>query len=916
MPVCQNCAQTNDANRRYCGSCGARMEPSAGGGKTGSASPATDGNRPAAGTAVVTPAEIEALAAEVKRSPTTPDAYIRLGMALLASGKGERAFSTYRAGKTIAPNDIRIHRLGAQVFEMLGRHDEALEALDSVVKLSGGTDIEAELQAAKILHESGRRQKALDRLQRLREAAPRKPEILLRLAEIELSLGNAVAAQADLSTYRKQTGESREMFLLLGQAMMAQSFHDGAIRHYREALAVYPDDFDMRLGLGRAYMGTGERGQAMLEFERALAVAPTKIPVLLEMGRLFGDMGMEEKAEELFERIHKQNVRDGEVFLSLAEYYQKRRQPARARTELEHARSCSPHHPEIVRMLGGILEAENDTAKALVEYENFLEGMPGTAWAMEGVIRCARAQGEFARVAKAQKAFIEAGQTTPDVWCDLGETLIRLGKFKEAEKAFEAASALDPTCTRAYQAPELIRIEKARADGEQFVQQARDAIKKRFLLTAVERLDRALELVPRETSWMRLLAEVCLRTGSFGRASEMLSKVRAADPRDVWVSRQLARVYESDEKQSLAIELLLSALKDQPADIETHITLLRLKRGQIKGDRFERDMLNSLMKNLQADLAPLGKKSPVPVLVEGFAQYIFGMGTRSQSEALKRAEELFEEALYRSGDDVWAQRGLALIFRVRGDVKKAAHHLQEIVRQSSDPNQLHALARLHGNFQFYTDAHRCYESLKSLFPDNGLYRRRIIEILEHESETGGKNLLMEFLATAQERVKTSQLDPWAAYDMAVAQTIMARRSTQRDEWGRRALLSWNKASAMNDAPPWSRWGLMEAQLEFLKGAERLRALNQNLKICEKIAREHPDLVFAHVAVARCYLGFEDLAQTDRAAKHLETAVFLDPDMVENQMLLAKTYRELGRAARVDAVRQAVILSEPELSLKI
>ena len=73
---------------------------------------------------------------------------------------------------------------------------------------------------------------------------------------------------------------------------------------------------------------------------------------------------------------------------------------------------------------------------------------------------------------------------------------------------------------------------------------------------------------------------------------------------------------------------------------------------------------------------------------------------------------------------------------------------------------------------------------------------------------------------------------------------------------------------------------------------------------------------AHAAVARCYLGFEDLAQTDRAAKHLETAVFLEPHTAEQLLLLAKTYRELGRAGRVDAVRQTVILLEPELSLKM
>ncbi|HOY66517.1 MAG TPA: tetratricopeptide repeat protein [Candidatus Ozemobacteraceae bacterium] len=915
MPVCPNCSQQNEPNRRYCGSCGARMEsviPPA----SPSAARAGGAGRADADRSAPTPAELEALTAEVKRSPTSPDAYLRLGMAQLTAGKAERAFSTYRAGKAIAPDEIRIHRLGAKVFEALGRSDEALAALDAVIRLSRSGDIEATLHAARLLHDSGRRQKALERLQTLREAAPRRPEILLRLAEIELSLGDAISAQNDLSAYRKQAGESREMFLLLGRAMMAQAFHDGAVRHYREALALYPEDFELRLGLGRAYLGTGERGQALLEFERALSAAPSNVEILLEMGRLYGDMGMTDKSEEMFERIRKQPARDGDVFLAMATHYRSRRQMAQARADLERARACSPHHPDVIRTLCEILESENDQGRALAEYEQFLEGLPGTSWALQGVIRCARAQGEFARVAKAQKAVIEAGQATPDAWCDLGETLIRLGRFPEAEKAFETAARLDPTCVRAYQAPELIRIEKARSDGEKLVQQAREAVQKKFLLTAVERIERALELVPRETSWMRLLAEVCLRIGSFGRAADLLSKVRAAEPRDAWVSRQLARVYENEEKQTLAIELLNSALKDQPADVEAQITVLRLKRGQIKGDRFERDMLVSTLRSLQAELAPLGKASPVPAIVEGFAYYIFGYGTKSQDESLSRAAELFEEALYRDADNAWGHRGLSLVFRARGDVKKAAHHLQELVRQSSDPTLLHSLARLHENFQFYTEAGRCYASLKSLFPDNGLYRRRIIEMLAHQSESGGKNLLMEFLATAQESVKASQIDVWAAFDLATAQTIVTRRSPQRDEWSRRALLSWNKAASMTDAPPWSRWGLMEAQLEFLKGADRLKALNQNLKACEKIAREHPDMAAAHAAVARCYLGFEDLAQTDRAAKHLETAVFLEPHSAEQLLLLAKTYRELGRSARVDAVRQAVILSEPELSLKI
>ncbi len=668
--------------------------------------------------------------------------------------------------------------------------------------------------------------------------------------------------------------------------------------------------------MGKAYLGTNERGKALLEFERALQQNPNLPEILLEMGKLYGMMGMEDKVEEMFEKIRNQNLRNGEIFLEISRHYQTRGTPEKALQYLERARECSPHNPDVVKTLCEVVESQGDFQRAMDEYENFLTGMPKAEWALFGLVRSAMTLGEFARVAKAQKAILDLGNETPEGWCDFGETLIKLHKFKEAEKAFETAARIDPTCIRAYQAPELIRFEKARAEGEKLFQQGKEALQKKFLLTAVDRFEKALSLVPKKVAWMRLLAEVCLRIGSLNRASELLSKVRSHEPNDFWVGFQLARVYEHEEKIQLAIELLSSVLKDNPSDIDAHILHLRLKRSQIQGERFEKDMLNTLIRNLNAELAPLRKVGPVPLLVEGFANFIFGFGTRFQGEALRRAEELFDSVIRGYENNILANRGLSLVYRVQGDVRKATMHLQEAVKLSSDPHVIYSLARLNENFQAYAEARKCYTSLKNLFPENGLYRRRILEMMDKESHGGGKNELVDFLGSAQEQVKADANQPWLLYEIAWAQTLIARGSPQKDEWSKRALLSWNKANALTDPPPWIRWGFMEAQVEFLKGAERYKALNQNLKICEKLSREFPDLSAAHRYMGSCYLGFDDLAQSERALKHLEVAAFLEPTSAENLLQLARTYRDLGKSARVDAVRYAMILWEPELALKI
>lgn len=908
MASCPHCS-SESISGRYCGRCGKPVDAPV---KKTLKSKTEPAIKPAA--TAPGKADLEKLEAEMKKNPDRPEAYINLARAQLANNKQEQAYSTFRAGRTIAPDHIGLLKMGGEILEALNRREEAIELFERVVK-SDADDIEIALKLTGLLYDTGQRQSALRHLNRLDEKAETHPEILIKIAQIHLSLGNAAEAQTSLSRYRDIAGNTREMFILMGQTMLTRKFFDGAVKNFREAIRFFPEDAQMRLGLGQAYLGMGEKGQALLEFEQGLNKSPGNLDILIELGKLQNAMGMEEQADNTFAKIEKSKAASGEGLLELARHFAGRNNLNRAIKYLKMAQDISPYHAGILNELGQTYEKLKDFAEATKVYEQTLQTSPGAVWAHEGVIRCAGTIGNFKLKAVSQRKLLEKSPTA-ELWCDLGETLIRIGDFDKAQSAFEQAAKLDPTCVRAYQAPELIKLEKARAEGEKLAQQAEEALDKKFFLTAAERLERALELVPNETAWVKLLAKVSLKTAEIERSSGLLAKVRATNPSDFDTAYNLARVYEFENKPQLSIELLSAICKDHPLELKAQLMLLRLKRSQLRGTRVEPEMFEAMIRNIELELAHLRKESPVPLLVKGYACLLFSFRSKLQQEGFNKAEASFNEVLARFGESEDAVAGLALVERARGNTERAVEQTRSLIRISSDPRKLYVLARLHENFQQFGEARKCYSSLSNLFPENGFYRQKVVRMTAELSKISSKNELMNMLSDHTQSLQGKPDQIWVLFETALAQQYLAEFSTQPEEWVKKSLLNWHKAANHLHANHWIRWGMLEAQFSFLKNIEKQRAAANNLKACEKIMREMPDNSLAYRAVGQCYMAFSDLTNTDKALKYFEKAWFLSQEFSETGVLLAKTAKELGKSVIVDAVGYNMILLEPELALSV
>ena len=859
--------------------------------------------------------ELEALELEVKKHPSDSSRYVNLADVQLALNKVQQAFSTYRAAKAICPDDSLVMCMGAKVFEALDKREEAIDCLQKALKTEDQKVYNADniSHLAELLYNSGKKELALSWLKKLVEVSSDNPEILIRLAQIHLSVGNILESQKYLKIYKDKFGSTREMYSLMGETMLARGFYDGAVKNYQDAVTSFKDDADMHLGLGKAWIGMGDTENALKELSAAIRVKPDDINILLELGKLQSEMGMLDKADETFSQIDNSNLKNGEILLDIAKHFIQSKKDNRALYYLEKALTLSPFHPEILELLAKTCLKMKKYEQALEVFSKASQADNNSVWAYEGIVLASEAIGNYKEKVEAQKKLLSLKKATAEDWCDYGESLIKLGNFEGSQDAFENAAKIDPSCLRAYQAPEIIKLEKARAEGEKIAKKAEEALEKRFYLTATERLEKALSLVPNNISWTKSLAKVALKTADLEKASQLLSSVRRAEPDNFEFGYELARTYECLNNLKPSVDLLTSLIKNHPFELKAHLMLLRLKRTIYKGVRVSADMLDSIIKNIETELGGFKRESTIPQMVKGYAYYIFSYRSSFEVEALRNAENCFLDVLKNFGEVPEANFGLALIERTRGSLFKAIEYMKKYIDFFPNSNKSVELAKMYENFGKYDEARKIYGILRDKYPENGYYRKKYIENTAYLQNKSGKNELTMLLSQIHKNILPEGGSIWPIYETAIGQEMASKEGNLSDEWLKRSMLSWRKAESHPDFNYWALWEMIRSKLENSQGIEKTKFASSFKNLVEKNIREMPDYAGGYLSMARCLLAYNDLTNNDKALNYLEKAWFIDQSSFEIGELLAKTAKSVGKSVIVDVVGYNVLLSEPEIA---
>lgn len=150
-----------------------------------------------------------------------------------------------------------------------------------------------------------------------------------------------------LENSEKKLNFAAQLFLDLARKATSTSLQawEGqlAIAGFSQALALNPGNDTTRIHLAECYIGTGETMQGVLMLREVTDREPENIPANLILGQQGIVSGQLDKAAERFETVLRQEPRNLEGLLGLAEVYKNKGNKAKAIELLETAKNIMNH---------------------------------------------------------------------------------------------------------------------------------------------------------------------------------------------------------------------------------------------------------------------------------------------------------------------------------------------------------------------------------------------------------------------------------------------------------------------------------------------------------------------------------------------------------------------------------------------
>ncbi|MFI5871996.1 tetratricopeptide repeat protein [Streptomyces sp. NPDC051445] len=193
------------------------------------------------------------------------------GLAALANARRDfrAALAWGEAARRLAPARWTTYPQLIDAYTGLGDHRQARRALDRLTALHSGPAVRA--RAAGVYWDQGRRE-------------------------------DAQAALADAAAGASSPAEQAAWLERAGQLAWERGERANALRHFREAVRIDPDQRAAQAGQGRALAALGRTSQALNAYRKALAGQPSP-QYALELGELYESLGSTRAARAQYDRL-------------------------------------------------------------------------------------------------------------------------------------------------------------------------------------------------------------------------------------------------------------------------------------------------------------------------------------------------------------------------------------------------------------------------------------------------------------------------------------------------------------------------------------------------------------------------------------------------------------------------------------
>ncbi len=246
-----------------------------------------------------------------------------------------------------------------------------------------------------------------------RDVIQRNPKSIkpyLNLAECDLNLGKPKDALQALKSIEPKAAGFPQFWKIMGDSHVASLNNSKAVRDYRKALALNPENGRLWEKLGLMFKRLNQFRKAETAFLNGIRFRPYAIDIQLQLYLLYKQLRFREKARNCLIQILETDPADFEAWAELGRMYQANHQPESAQKAFRRALQIRPSEPSVLTALGRILLRQKSYAAA-------------------------------------QQLFLQALESDPDnpaLKGNLGVVLLRTKQFSAAENIFQQILTIDP----------------------------------------------------------------------------------------------------------------------------------------------------------------------------------------------------------------------------------------------------------------------------------------------------------------------------------------------------------------------------------------------------------------------------------------------------------------------------------------
>jgi len=327
------------------------------------------------------------------------------------------------------------------------------------------------------------------------------------------------------------------------------------IEYLRRAIAMSPQDANVRRMLASLYFQAGMTREAIAQYQEILALRPDDAAVLAELAKCYLKSGQNEEVIRTSARILRANPQDDAALVDMALAWGNLGNWNKAISSYQASLKVRPDNPVAIFRLGEAYEKTKQLEKAAEQYRLVLEKVPKADHVAVALADVFLKMGNFDEAIRWHREVVKRQPKNATAYANLGLAYGGKGQHREEIENYRKAIALNPrdpvihfNLGAAY--------EKGKREQE-----------------AVLEYQKVLALKPDDPDALERLADLHFKAGRFREAVPLYEKVSKASSRKGTIHSRLGFAYAELKKPALSVENYAKAMRYGVKDPEMKHTM-------------------------------------------------------------------------------------------------------------------------------------------------------------------------------------------------------------------------------------------------------------------------------------------------------------------------------------------------------